>query len=1853
MSKFLRGAHIRGNTEVPLVSVPRITGTVRRDSSGEIAALPLPSTLKVESDLGNASVTFTTSRALNDIVAALSAALAALATVEDRDGCLSILSLTSGAGGYIRIKAPSSGFPDAAPYFGFRVDPHPLATVAAGDVERAEVRPSTEANPEGTAFVPYGADRTPRAFNRALMRLSKNLDHLHSRMVNPVAMPIALEVDATDVAWAARLTLDADDNVVQMDLSDLAGINPGFAGRVYVGELDANSSLNAIGACFKILDTDDNEIVAADNRVVRVAAVTRGMRAAAVPLFPDDWNPPAGPLSDTVAVVPDGGNALGVDLVKSAATAISEVLDHATIVVAGATYVTDGVVPGDIVTISGSNIDSPTNHNGTYIVEVVVSEEQLVIRAQDPEAPGDLNLGPGILGDAQVSTGGKFQDNVWLTFDPPIPPQQLRDGVSFKVVVGLEKSLGFVSDVEGLILRLFARSSAEVDGFAMRDIRRQLNFGGAYDGQAPRTATGAGGFGLFTRPASLRGIGDGKPTSGVSIRSEVGGSTSGYYLTAAPGDQFTSDDVGRLFFLTDPTYNGLPCLAVQLDGNQRIMLLRLDDSEDGALPTEPAVDYEVRSGALVEFPALLQARSVTDGVNTRGAGFVALHEVTNTGTVSHTDLGWYGLAALERVALSDGYVNILGFSATLGAIGTDTLAVPFNPTIEPEVFAPENDALTSGTFSPHASLIRIFEGPDAGWYRAQKLFVANSIQLAHLDGSAVAFTVGAYSSRVGVYNVAFATNVPLGAGKWAAGRFYANWAQVDPNGPQDGVVSIGWRGGDENSAGLKIQPNDLDGVAGTKALGWGVYVVVSDPMTGGYRAEAYDGTVAIALASTPGVAAYPDYTDVLGQGVGFMGSSAGQVGRGPGLWLQTSLWMGRSIIPGATPWDDGAFFTEASAGLGRVAYPGLVGESDSYLGSGGFTGWNAPTRLGHPAVLYPATTGASQLADIEQPDLAQFAMPHSGIIDITGMTGHPPTSLLGCIVEILDGASAAQRHRVIAVSATKAALEGPADVVADEVGASVRVEGARWREFHGDVADWAQIGTWWRRAQQDAPVLTIGHRLLDEESGQGLADNEHFYLDVDAGTGSWSGTSALTGTVTGISGTTVTGDGATLFLAEVAVGDYFKITADTASAWTRVKSVVANDELELEDAYPYQASVGAASIADNNTVSVQPDQASLLSHAGLPLGVDARGVGRRNETPTDVLAGDVTAWAKEWQRSYEEPRAPVPNFASIIGRGGTGGGLDTASYRGSLAVDGLTISLEDPSTAGVGASVSASSSMGGCLSFETTGNATVRATFRGVHGISGSFHNLEVRVIAAVPVGADIDITAKLVTSNGEVVALGPTVTIPAGLAPTQAVFDIQSVSLLTAPPDDLRGWDEIAGGRAVCLALSFAMTNADVLFVGKIEVADKTPPLRLLGPQEVVGTHRAAEYRLLTPQKEFIVVGPSQASLLDGDEFGLTELQENSDASERRFVEGRGVGLVSAGGSFFRPTYSQSAFFKRGISGATIVGTHPYFDPLWYLLASNMVVSGGAYDTSRNLVVMPGRTGFVLPLVGLKHGAILTDLAFTLSMLPCYESDSSVANFQIWRGWDGLTGPAGLTDAAYLAQEDGNKAAWDANEGYVVRVWRRHVLDFGEDLPYPQVPPYRATTEANLEFPEDAATPGSYVDVPGSGWAEIIWQGSFDLSAPAESASNAYNRVLRVSSSSGNMTSYFPNEYFEKRIVNLHQDNDVEGPATDQTELERVSKLRVDTRHFEYFVTIEFYIGCREVSAGKYVYDSASEWLDATLVTVGGVSMVGLPQPLRARASTGKPGNYLPDDGPVATRPSPPRVRFRGLRVGTLTDKP
>ena len=1917
---FRRTPTQRGNTDVPVVAIPRIVGTARRNSLGDLPISP-DAELCIETDtMGGVPVSvILTSANMTAVVSAINASLGANGLAEDVDGCLAISTPTAGQGAFVRIlPAAVLTTSDAAPDLGFFLYPHPQAEVQAGTIESSEVRPDSQANSAGTTMLPVAADRLSRNFNRALAMMGRNADFSHTQLTNPVALPTVIPVDLTDPSWVGRTTYVAATPITEINLSALTRGEAGLpgdpladAGRVWVGALTQNSSLNDISKYFKIVDENDNEVVdSVTQSVVRVALVTRGSAGPGFVVGTTDWSAPTNPQADTTTTTPDGLGALGVDLVKQTSLAIGEVLgDRSTVHVPGATFVSNGVVPGDKAVISGCLITSPKTLDGTYIVEQVVGEEYLILRPSDPSDDGDLtpSTAPSP-GNIVVSSGGQFQDNIWITLSPPLHAPVQHTSCNFKIILGLERSVGQIQEETDSLLRAAVRAAPEVDGFVMRDIVRQFNFGGVYDGQAPRTTRGAGGFGDFTRPAVLN-------LTGVDVPHFSGGSSGsgdvdGVYLISTGALDFTEDLVGHFFGLSGvpgfPDY-GI-CLAVELDGNRRLKLLRLDDNFGEPIGTASGINFIYQMDIFPEFPAAMIARSARTPSLDRSGGFVALHEYTDTALTSNDQLAKYGIASIEQLAVDNDPGNMLGLLGILHA--PDEIELSFDPVDNAAIFGPENAALAADVQDQHSTLVRILGGHDVGWYRVRKVLSAaagstyDGVQLVNLDGSAV--TLSALTSPVSVafYNVVFASDVPYGVDttRRSAIRAFVNWVQT-LEAAQDGVVSVSWRGGDANSAGIKIKPNDLEGVvdsSGGGAQGWGVYTVVGAPLSGGSRIEAYDNTLGAWWTYSKNTVDVPDITGLPSAGLGHFGSVTGQIGQSTALTVRATLWLGRSVSPGSTTWDNSALVVNTTAAAGWAAYAPYFVPGATPYGTGSYEEYDAPTRLGHPAVLYPASAGATESAPVDPPDSTLFSHDHDGVLDISGMLNQPLGALIGCKVSITSGANSGDDYRISAVDETtqQAALNGPTPI-ASSYTADLVVYGARWRESHLDIGDWTQVGSIWARgAPEVAPILTAGYWNIGQWAETQTVDNPLQFLDVDLGTSIWSaGVTSGTGTVS-ITGTAVSGTG-TLFLSEVNVGDFLKVSADGNAGWTRVAEISSNTALTLCTAYPFTGASGAYSICTNP--GVQPDMPGLLGAAPLPLG-DFCGVGRSNQSPTAVLAGDPLNWAEEWQESYEEPRAPVPNAPAIIGLGDifstrssqalAGASLlITGGYRGSLSVDGVVLTQIDQDDPAMEVGTTVSPLMGGSLSFTTFNGSpgdsiTFRATFRGLHGISRDALKLTVRAILWRPsaLATDCYVTAKLVLSTGQVIAASSPYLLSPNANPEQVTFSFTQDSFTEISSSEFYERQEESNSFAVCIALEIdSFLVGDELYVGRLEVLDEVLPLRQYGPQEVVGVHRAADYRLMTQQKGFCTVGASMAQLLNGDEYGMLEMPTNLFENRLRFVEGNGVGLIRGPNDVMvRPGFLTSEFFKKGPSGAVITGYHPYFDPLWYYVASGLAnattltiadadnhgVPPG-YDDYRSTFVPPGKTGFILPLTNLPQGALLTDLSFVMSLLPSFvNSPVTNSSFQIWREWDAVSGPSGLSNFVRTAYETGDKATWDAAEGYQVRLWRRQIFDMGLDLPFAQQPADVAFSTATLAanangFPAETSAGTTVANVPQTGWAEVIWQKSYDLSSVTEPAHDEYSMTLDASSSSTlNQATYdFPTEHFERKIENLTLDNDATyGPLTDRSDAKRMSMLRVDNSQFEYFVTIEFWIGRRFLNGTDYTYPTIGDDPETLAVHDYGGSptsclVFGLNHAYyRSKRSTGSASSWMEvDEGPTGSGATSPKVRFRGLRVGYLTDRP
>lgn len=477
MSKFYSRARMMGTT-VPfdILSQPFIRSQKRADPSNNEFAdltplLPVSITFRFgPSDTAYVINLLATDTTLDDIVDRINATvLAADGSAYHQDGFLYVQATQLGEGSYVEVTAGGA----AADAMGFPILPDPYARVEGGDIPFSPPDNYEGDHPFGPLFIQRKEDVTPQVVNRGLYQLASNDDVMDYYLRRPMALPMIIDVDVSDPLWAARL-VDDGTNYVQLDLRNIQSDFPQLSDRIYVAPALSNvSTLRQISRYFAVQAPDDVEMVV-DGKSVRVGAVTHGQRVVPItfPTLPsgayDEDAPPSASVPNTAnwqagGGLGDGGNILGGNWQKSAPAVIDEILYRSGVTVGGATYLADNVRNGDWAVISGALVDVPFNHDGTYLVDQVISGERFLLRPADP-ANAELNPDDSAaFGNMEVRIG-EFAEGVWLSFVPGIPI-----GTDFKLIVGMQASLAEM-DFDYL-LRLLVRTSEDVDDLVQQVIR--------------------------------------------------------------------------------------------------------------------------------------------------------------------------------------------------------------------------------------------------------------------------------------------------------------------------------------------------------------------------------------------------------------------------------------------------------------------------------------------------------------------------------------------------------------------------------------------------------------------------------------------------------------------------------------------------------------------------------------------------------------------------------------------------------------------------------------------------------------------------------------------------------------------------------------------------------------------------------------------------------------------------------------------------------------------------------------------------------------------------------------------------------------------------------------------------------------------------------------------------------------------------------------------------------------------------------------------------------------------------------------------------------------------------------------
>jgi len=698
--RFLRRPFLRGNTNSLVQGPPTLRTEVRRDDATlkflAFEAAGLPARLSVRVTIGGVDTLRTVplpSAIINDVVTALNTPITGLvdATASDEGGFLVITGNGIGDGAQLRIEPFVGAFPDAAPTLEFPIHPDPLATSDGGD--RSYSPPGlNELNPLGTAFATGGEDVTSGVLNRAIDALAYNADYLSANLDRLIALPMVIDsIDPTAAPWSTRVVTDGGGNVQQINLGGISAIDSGLSDRVYLGKgLSPVSTLQQLSQYFAVMEEGTLAEMLVGPRTVRVSAATHGERVAPAPVFADEVTPPIGPVP-AIASWPllDGGNLLGLTFLKTGPVGIGEVVYNTAARVPTATFQADGVSIYDRVEISGAAVDVPFNHDGTYQVEDIYSEELILLRGAVPEDRGELNDAVGVLGDLEVYANDEFAEDVWLTFDPPIPA-----GKTFRLVVGggyqlrtlptdylLKLAISSSEEVDSLVQQViqemkgplvdstddfteapFAHSvpgnpfvyEGPLDGagkplISMEFLHRRTTLQGAYDGQGL-----GGGGGYFVNvdwnapewnnrtPAVARAhTGEGLSGTGATI-------LAGNVLYD-PGQEFTIDEVGQQILITSKVSGALRLRAA-------FVVIDYIDSEHLVLepgewnPTIPAggdYGYTVVSGRFDGFPAAMSTHVL------QSASYGRLGYVHEEDRVASSHFGHHMLAVRESTTHTD------------------------------------------------------------------------------------------------------------------------------------------------------------------------------------------------------------------------------------------------------------------------------------------------------------------------------------------------------------------------------------------------------------------------------------------------------------------------------------------------------------------------------------------------------------------------------------------------------------------------------------------------------------------------------------------------------------------------------------------------------------------------------------------------------------------------------------------------------------------------------------------------------------------------------------------------------------------------------------------------------------------------------------------------------------------------------------------------------------------------------------------------------------------------------------------------------------------------------------------------
>jgi len=838
---------------------------------------------------------------------------------------------------------------------------------------------------------------------------------------------------------------------------------------------------------------------------------------------------------------------------------------------------------------------------------------------------------------------------------------------------------------------------------------------------------------------------------------------------------------------------------------------------------------------------------------------------------------------------------------------------------------------------------------------------------------------------------------------------------------------------------------------------------------------------------------------------------------------------------------------------------------------------NAYGYLGLPQKIMPSGhTDPFTAVEIRPPDYALYAEHHIALVSLPPTTLDVPYSKwVGQSIIFSSGASYYRIAQVISSDASEQVIAlSPsqaftAPLVAVPTAAAASIVGGRWTHAYLDIADWAIVGRALNSQSNELPWLSIAASL--DESVDPVV-RIHGMNDLILSAGNLSADINVFPTVLG----TGVGPAVTATSADVDV---------TSAAY--------------------------AAAADFNA-----RRASYTYEHG-------------------------------WARASGQPRSPIPNTAIFSAKSAIGvlngilepvrgvpAGLGPRENPGFLNSEDVALEI----VTGTGAVEMVFSPLwGGNIQVSETGGSpvTVRLWFPAARGMSPYLHKFTLEAHMALTAALAINLTVALRKEDGTAVTEDTTLIAATGAMRhvSQALLAMETFAVSSPPtPASMRGpLAETAlssdADEPLFLTVDVPLAAAATLNIGSLCLTPVLQPLRTPA-LEVTTSARVGSLRYTQSVKGFQTIAPLQAELLDGEDIALSGVEwspvsglAESDVLYNRGggQEGRGVGAINGDAPvptswmYKSPVFDRGRFFKKGRASATISAFHPFYDPLFYVLAApsqNPSLVGSEF-------IPPGVTGFLLPLDP-PHGATLTNFSATLSIRPTYVFYGGNWNpkVQVWQYGAPLLGAFGYgeTNTTNWVLE----SRWDANIGMRLVIYRQNCIDFEV---------------------EDSARTAAGVTA-SAGYPEVVY------SAPIQIDASGLVAVPGASDSFG-----------QELTVSVNESFGVNDPSYGSSDRDAAGFV-VDRRHYAYFAAIEFYIGIRDsdgttvdITEPVLMLSGSSSSGAGTATTWGAAVEVGGVW-VAADASVSLPGALRTGGLGTQSEVVPGAVRFRGARLGWVTDR-